>query len=64
MVENKGKEAKSYNLKFDFLNEKGETVVSKEVAVDGVEAGRSKSFRVEVEGAGILAFKYAPLTTQ
>ncbi|HJU74867.1 MAG TPA: hypothetical protein VJ717_14085, partial [Gemmatimonadaceae bacterium] len=61
MIENKGKEAKSYTLKFDFLNEKGETVTSKEAVVEGVEPGRSKSFRLEVEGPGIIAFKYAPL---
>lgn len=64
MVENKGKETKSYTLKFDFLNEKGEAVVSKEVTVEGVEAGRSKSFRLEVEGPGVIAFKYAPLNPQ
>jgi tetratricopeptide (TPR) repeat protein len=60
-VENKGKESKSYTLKFDFLNAQGQTVTSKEAVVDAIEAGRSKSFRLEVEGAGIIAFKYAPL---
>jgi len=60
-VENKGKETKSYTLKFDFLNASGQTVASKEAVVEGVEAGRSKSFRLEAEGAGIIAFKYAPL---
>ncbi len=62
MVENKGKENKSYTIKFDFLNAQGQTVASKEALVDAVEAGRSKSFRLEVEGPGIIAFKYAPLT--
>ncbi len=61
MVENKGKETKSYTLKFDFLNDKGETVVSKEAVVEAIEAGRTKSFRLEVEGPGVIAFKYAPL---
>lgn len=61
MVENKGKETKSYTLKFDFLDAEGKTVVSKEAVVEGVEAGRTKSFRLEVEGPGVIAFKYAPL---
>ncbi|MGH7710573.1 MAG: tetratricopeptide repeat protein [Gemmatimonadaceae bacterium] len=60
-IENKGKETKSFTLKFDFLNAQGATVTSKEAVVEGVEAGRSKSFRLEVEGPGIIAFKYAPL---
>ncbi|MGQ0639424.1 MAG: FxLYD domain-containing protein [Gemmatimonadaceae bacterium] len=60
-VENKGKETKSFTLKFDFLNAAGQTVATKEALVEGVEAGRSKSFRLETEGAGIIAFKYAPL---
>ncbi|MGQ0538866.1 MAG: tetratricopeptide repeat protein [Gemmatimonadaceae bacterium] len=63
MVENKGKETKSYTLKFDFLNDKGETVTSKEAVVEGIEAGRTKSFRLEVEGPGIVAFKYGPLNS-
>ena len=45
----------------EFLNAAGQTVSSKEAVVEGVEAGRSKSFRLETEGAGIIAFKYAPL---
>jgi tetratricopeptide (TPR) repeat protein len=61
-VENMGDAAKAYTLKFDFLDSTGKTVVSKEVAVAEVAAKGSKSFRLEVEGAGIVAFKYAPIT--
>ncbi len=62
MVENLTDAAKPYSLKFDFLDNSGKTVASKEVAVAEVAAKGSKSFRLEVEGAGIVAFKYAPLT--
>jgi tetratricopeptide (TPR) repeat protein len=61
MIENKGKETQNFTLKFTFLNAAGEAVTTKEAVVEGVEAGRSKSFRLEVEGPGIIAFKYAPL---
>ncbi|MFN8581898.1 MAG: hypothetical protein U0163_13110 [Gemmatimonadaceae bacterium] len=61
MVENMSDAAKPYSLKFDFLDNSGKTVTSKEVAVAEVAAKGSKSFRLEVEGAGIVAFKYAPL---
>jgi tetratricopeptide (TPR) repeat protein len=62
LVENMSDASKAYTLKFDFLDSSGNTVTSKEVAVPEVGAKASKSFRVEVEGPGIVAFKYAPLT--
>jgi tetratricopeptide (TPR) repeat protein len=62
LVENNGDAAKAFTLKFDFLDNTGKTVTSKEVAVPEIPAKGSKSFRLEVEGAGIVAFKYAPLS--
>lgn len=62
LVENMSDAAKAYTLKFDFLDSTGKTVASKEVAVAEVAAKGSKSFRLEVEGAGIVAFKYAPFS--
>ena len=62
VLENNGDAAKPFTLKFDFLDNTGKTVTSKEVAIPEVPAKGSKSFRVEVEGPGIVAFKYAPLT--
>ncbi len=60
-VENLTDAAKSVNLKFDFLNAQGAVVTSKEVPLADIAAKGSKAFRVEAEGAGIIAFKYAPL---
>ena len=62
VLENNGDAAKAFTLKFDFLDNTGKTVASKEVAIPEVAAKGSKSFRLEVEGAGIVAFKYTPLT--
>ncbi|MEP7381777.1 MAG: tetratricopeptide repeat protein [Gemmatimonadota bacterium] len=61
MVENLTDADKSYTLKFDFLDATGNVVSSKSASVDAVGAKKSKSFRVEVEGAGIVAYRYAPL---
>ncbi|MEP7345074.1 MAG: hypothetical protein ABI877_07400 [Gemmatimonadaceae bacterium] len=61
IVENMGDAAKAFNLKFDFLDSSGKVVVSKEVAVAEVAAKSSKSFRLEVEGTGIVAFRYGPI---
>jgi len=60
-VENLSDADKSYTLKFEFLDVAGNVVSSKEATVDAVGSKKSKSFRVEVEGAGIVAYRYAPL---
>jgi tetratricopeptide (TPR) repeat protein len=62
LVENTSEAAKAYTLKFDFLDEGGKTVASKEIALAEIAAKGSKSFRLEVEGQGIVAFKYSPLS--
>lgn len=62
-VENLSEAEKSYVLKFEFLNAAGNVMTTKEATVDGVAAKASKSFRLEVEGDGIVAFRYAPFGT-
>lgn len=61
-VENRTEEEKSYTLKFEFLDGAGNVLDTQEVAVQGVAAKASKSFRVEVtDKPGVVAFRYAPL---
>jgi len=60
-IENLTEADKSYTLKFEFLDATGGVVASKEAPVEGVGGKKSKSFRLEVEGAGIVAYRYAPL---
>jgi tetratricopeptide (TPR) repeat protein len=61
-VENLTDAEKSYTLKFDFLSATGDVVTSKEASVVSVASKRTKSFRLEVDGTGVIAFRYAPLT--
>jgi tetratricopeptide (TPR) repeat protein len=51
-----------YTVKFEFIDASGTTVATKEVSIAAVAAKASKSFRIEVEGAGVVAFKYAPFS--
>jgi tetratricopeptide (TPR) repeat protein len=62
-VENLTDAQKSVTLKFDFLGADGSVIASKEAALADIAAKGSKAFKLEVEGAGIVAFKYAPLGT-
>lgn len=56
--------AKSYDLKIDFVDKTGNTVTSQTVTVGPVAPGQSAPFHAEATGAGIVAFKYAPLTAK
>ena len=49
---------KSYTLKFEFLDAMGAKVGEKDTIVDGVAPKGTKSFRVETDGAGIVAYRY------
>lgn len=60
-VENMTEAEKSYTINFEFLDATGAVVTSKSATVDAVAGKKSKAFRVEVEGAGIIAYRYAPL---
>ncbi len=62
-VENLSDADKSYNVKFEFLDASGAVVATKETALEAVGSKKSKAFRLEVEGAGIVAYRYAPLGT-
>ncbi|HEX9565908.1 MAG TPA: hypothetical protein VF981_18155 [Gemmatimonadaceae bacterium] len=60
-VDNRTEEEKSYTLKFEFLDESGTVLESRDVAVEGVRGGGNKAFRVEItDKPGVTAFRYAP----
>ncbi len=61
-VENISDAAADWTMKFDFLDATGKVVASKETSVAGLASKSSKAFRVEVEGEGVVAFKYAPFS--
>jgi tetratricopeptide (TPR) repeat protein len=61
-VQNQGDAAKSFTLKIDFLDKTGNTVTSQTVQVGPVDPKGAKTFKAEATGAGIVAFKYAPIT--
>jgi hypothetical protein len=59
---NQSDAARSFTIKVDFLDKGGNVVSSQSVDVPAVDPKRSKPFRVEGTGAGIVAFRYAPIT--
>ena len=61
-VTNQTEAAQSFTLKIDFIDKAGNVVSSQTVDVPGVDPKRSKPFRVDGTGAGIIAFRYAPIT--
>lgn len=54
--------ARAFTLKVDFLDKSGAVVNSQTVDVGSVESKRAKAFKVEGTGAGIVAFRYAPIS--
>jgi tetratricopeptide (TPR) repeat protein len=54
--------AKSFTMKIDFLDKSGNVVNTQTVNVGPIEAHRSAPFKAEGVGAGIVAFRYAPLS--
>ena len=61
-LENLTDTAKTYTVKFEFLDATGNVVARKDASIEGVAAKGSKGFRVEAEGEGVVAFRYAPLS--
>ncbi|MGQ0650060.1 MAG: tetratricopeptide repeat protein [Gemmatimonadaceae bacterium] len=61
-VDNLSEAAQDYVVKFDFIDASGTVIASKEASIAGIAAKGSKAFRLEVDGAGIIAFKYAPFS--
>ena len=59
-VENSSAKAATYTVRFEFLDKDGKPVAAKEVTVGPVEAKKTAPFVVEVNQAGIVAFRYAP----
>jgi tetratricopeptide (TPR) repeat protein len=62
-VENLGAAPADFVLKLEFLDASGNVVTTKEETVAAVDPKASKTFAVQAEGQGIVAFRYAPLTT-
>jgi tetratricopeptide (TPR) repeat protein len=62
-VDNRSEAEKSYTLKFEFLGVDGSVLESRELSVEGVRGGGSKTFRIEIaDKPGVAAFRYAPFT--
>lgn len=62
-VENRGDAAKSYTLKFEFLDKDGNVVATREAVVADVAGKATGRFSVSVEDAPTaVAFRYAPLS--
>lgn len=60
-VINKGKEAKSYTLKVEFLDKGGNVIATGEAAVGPVQPGARGNFSVVGNAANIAAFRYEKL---
>ncbi|MEJ7811275.1 MAG: tetratricopeptide repeat protein [Gemmatimonadaceae bacterium] len=60
-AENTTDAAGNYVIKFEFLDKTGNVVASREAAVS-VPPKSKKEFRVEVSQAGVVAFRYAPIS--
>ncbi|MFN8667513.1 MAG: FxLYD domain-containing protein [Gemmatimonadaceae bacterium] len=60
-VENLTEAEKSYTVTFEFLDGAGNVVTTKAAEVGAVAGKKSKAFRVEVEGAGVVAYRYKPI---
>ena len=60
-IENLADAPTSYELKVDFLDEKGNVLASKTETVADVAGKSSKSFSIAVQQPGIVAYRYAPL---
>jgi tetratricopeptide (TPR) repeat protein len=60
-VSNSSEQTQTYTVKVDFLDTSGKTISSQTTTVGPVAAGQSGRFSVTTTGAGIAAFRYAPL---
>jgi tetratricopeptide (TPR) repeat protein len=60
-VSNNSDQTQTYSVKVDFLDASGKTISSQTATVGPVAAGQSGRFSVTASGAGIAAFRYAPL---
>lgn len=60
-VANLSDQSKTFTLKIEFVDKSGTVVATQEVPVGPVEAHKSMSFTATGTGAGIVAFRYAPI---
>lgn len=60
-IENLSEAEKSYDLKVEFLDASGKVISTGDAKVEAVPSKGSKSFRIETQGEGIAAFRYAPI---
>jgi hypothetical protein len=61
-VANQTDAAKSFNLKIEFIDKAGTVVATQDVAVGPVQPHQSASFTASATGAGIVAFRYGPIS--
>ena len=61
-VENRSDAAKTFKVRFEFLDANGAVVATKEQSIGPVAPKASSPFEVVVEQSGIVAYRYAPLT--
>jgi tetratricopeptide (TPR) repeat protein len=60
-IENRGTAAGSYNLTVEFLDKAGNVVTSKTTTVGPLAPKAKADFKVDAQGAGIVAFRYQPI---
>jgi len=61
MIENRGKTAGNYTLKVEFIDKAGSVVTTEQAVIGVVAPKESKSFSVQTDRTGIVAFRYAPI---
>lgn len=61
-ISNQTDAARPFTLKIDFVDKAGNVVSSQTVEVPSIDPKRSKPFKAEGTGAGIVAFRYAPIS--
>ncbi|MFL5615597.1 MAG: FxLYD domain-containing protein [Gemmatimonadaceae bacterium] len=60
-VNNSSDQTQTYTVKVDFLDTSGKVLSSQTTTVGPVAAGQTGRFSVNATGAGVAAFRYAPL---
>jgi hypothetical protein len=60
-IVNNSQQPQTYTVKFDFLDQSGKVIASQTATVGPVAPGQTGRFNVSGSGAGIAAFRYAPL---
>lgn len=61
-VENLAEAPADYTINFEFLDTNGAVVASKSETITQVAGSSSKAFSVSVDGTGIAAYRYAPIS--